>query len=58
MDTIERLKKYMEENNINANEIVYSTRIPLATLTRYLKGKGRSLVYDNILDQFLTSKSY
>ena len=58
MNTIERLKKYMEEKSVSMHDVSFGARIPLQTITRWVKGGKISLVYENILHTYLTSKSY
>ena len=58
MDTIERLKKYMQEKDKTAFDISTEAKIREANINRWLKGKNISEVYEKILKSFLTTCNY
>lgn len=58
MATIERLKKYMSENDKSTFDVSTEAKIREANVIRWLKGKNISEVYEKILKSFLTSCGY
>ena len=58
MDTIERLKKYMQEKDKTTFDISTEAKIREANIIRWLKGKNISEVYEKILKSFLTTCNY
>ena len=58
MDTIERLKKYMQEKDKTTFDISTEAKIREANIIRWLKGRNISEVYEKILKSFLTTCNY
>ena len=56
MTTIERLKKYMEENKLKAHDISVDLDVHLGTVTRWLKTGVISSSWERILISWLTQK--
>lgn len=59
METIERLKKLMQEKNLTQHDIVMATGSQTTSLNRWILGKVKpSYAWEKILQEYLDKEGY